>query len=41
MEMLVSKIGTGKSSKCTLKTDLKQFIYVMSPDGKITTRPMR
>lgn len=39
LEMLLSKIGTGKSSKCTLKADLKPFVYVIQ-DGVIVTRPM-
>ena len=28
LEMLVSKIGTGKSNKCVLKADLKPYVYV-------------
>jgi hypothetical protein len=39
LEMLVSKIGTGKSSKCTLKADLKPFVYIIQ-NGVIVTRPM-
>jgi hypothetical protein len=39
LEMLVSKMGTGKSEKCTLKADLKPFVYVRSDHG-ITTKPM-
>jgi hypothetical protein len=39
LEMLVSKIGTGKSNKCTLKADLKPFVYIIQ-NGVIGTRPM-
>jgi len=43
LEMLVSKMGTNKSGKCTLKTDLKPFVYVWRNNGVqmvITTKPM-
>jgi len=39
LEMLVSKMGTGKSNKCILKADLKPFVYVLSDRG-IVTKPM-
>jgi hypothetical protein len=43
LEMLVSRIGTGKSDKCVLKADLKNFVYEFkggAADGAIVTRPM-
>jgi hypothetical protein len=39
MEMLVSKMGTGKSSKCTVKADLKSYVYERQ-NGVISTKPM-
>ena len=39
LEMLVSKMGTGKSEKCTVKADLKPFVYFYDKGG-IQTRPM-
>lgn len=35
LEMLVSKIGTGKSSKCTVKADLKPFAYEYTGPGRV------
>jgi hypothetical protein len=42
MEMLISKMGTGKSSKCVLKTDLKPFIYEFENgnSGPLITKPL-
>jgi len=39
LEMLVSKMGTGKSNKCVLKADLKPFVYVRGEHG-IETKPI-
>ena len=39
LEMLVSKMGTGKSEKCTVKADLKPFVYYYDK-GVIQTKPM-
>ncbi|MGB6544469.1 MAG: hypothetical protein WBE97_02485 [Candidatus Acidiferrales bacterium] len=43
LEMLVSKIGTGKSDKCVLKADMKPFVYEYDhgSEGHTVTRPMR
>ncbi len=38
LEILVSKIGTGKSNKCVLKADLKPYIYIFE-NGTIVTKP--
>jgi len=41
LEILVSRIGTGKSDKCVLKTDLKPFIYDVDTVRHIViTKPM-
>jgi hypothetical protein len=41
LEILYSKIGTGKSNKCTVKTDPKQFIYAVDERNHIiVTRPL-
>lgn len=37
LEILVSKVGTGKNDKCTLKADLKPFTYETQRGG-ITKR---
>jgi hypothetical protein len=39
LEMLVSKMGTGKSEKCTVKADLKPYIYYWDK-GIMQTKPM-
>jgi len=39
LEMLVSRMGTGKSNKCVLKADLKPYIYEFE-NGGIVTRPL-
>ena len=39
LEMLGSKIGTGKSSKYVLKADLKPYVYIVQ-NGTIATKPM-
>ena|ERR1700722_4758348 len=39
LEMLVSKMSTGKSEKCTVKVDLKQYVYYWDK-GVMQTRPM-
>jgi len=39
LEMLVSKMGTGKNSKCTVKADLKPFVYEFQR-GVLGTVPM-
>ncbi|HEY6466800.1 MAG TPA: hypothetical protein VIY69_12455 [Candidatus Acidoferrales bacterium] len=40
LEMLLSKMGTGKSDKCSVKADLKPFVYFRAQDGTIQTRPV-
>lgn len=40
LEMLVSKMGTGKSEKCTVKADLKPFIYYWDSNHLMQTKPM-
>jgi hypothetical protein len=40
LEMLVSKMGTGKSEKCTVKADLKPFVYYWDANHLIQTRPL-
>lgn len=40
LEILVSRMGTGKSDKCTLKADLKNFVYVVR-NRQISTVPMQ
>jgi hypothetical protein len=39
LEILLSRMGTGKVDRCTIKTDLKPFIYGFD-HGEIVTRPM-
>jgi hypothetical protein len=39
LEMLVSRIGTGKSQKCVVKADLKPYIYRFE-SGRIVTKPL-
>jgi hypothetical protein len=42
LEMLVSRVGTGKSNKCVLKADLQQFFYEYENgnSGPVVTKPM-
>jgi hypothetical protein len=43
LEMLVSRMGTGKSDKCVLKADVKDYVYEYkngAVDGAIITRPV-
>jgi len=41
LEILVSRIGTGKTDKCVLKVDLKPFIYDVDNDRHVVvTKPM-
>jgi len=42
LEILVSKIGTGKADKCVLKADLKTYIYEYDPgsNGRVITKPL-
>ena len=42
LEMLVSKVGTGKANKCVMKADLQQFVYefVRGTSGPVVTKPM-
>jgi hypothetical protein len=41
LEMLVSRMGTGKAEKCTVKADLKPFVYVRGQTtGEIVTKPI-
>jgi hypothetical protein len=39
LEFLVSKIGTGKAQKCTVKADLHQFVYEFQ-NGAVVTKPL-
>jgi hypothetical protein len=41
LEMLVSRVGTGKSEKCVVKADLQQFVYEYEngSSGTIVTKP--
>jgi hypothetical protein len=42
LEMLVSRVGTGKSDKCIVKADVQQFVYEHEngTSGAIVTRPI-
>jgi hypothetical protein len=42
LEILVSRVGTGKSNKCVLKADLQQFIYEheSGTSGPVVTKPL-
>ena len=42
LEMLVSKVGTGKANKCVMKADLQQFVYEYErgTSGAVVTKPM-
>lgn len=40
LEMLLSKMGTGKSDKCSVKADLKPYVYYWEK-GVIQTRPLQ
>ena len=42
LEMLVSRVGTGKVNKCTIKTDLQQFVYEYEngTSGPVVTKPL-
>jgi hypothetical protein len=39
LEMLVSRMGTGKSDECVLKADPKPYVYAYE-NGVIVTKPM-
>ena len=41
LEMLISRVGTGKSEKCTVRVDLQQFVYEFEngTSGPVVTRP--
>jgi hypothetical protein len=39
LEMLVSRMGTGKSNKCVLKADVKPYVYEFER-GVIVTKPI-
>ena len=39
LEMLVSKVGTGKADKCSVKTDVHPFIYEFER-GAVVTKPI-
>src|SRR5262249_36638257 len=39
LEMLVSKIGSGKADKCSVKTDVHPFIYEVER-GAVVTKPI-
>jgi hypothetical protein len=42
LEMLVSKMGTGKADKCTVKADMHQFVYEYErgTSGAVITKPL-
>jgi hypothetical protein len=40
LEMLVSKMGTGKSEKCTVKADLKPYVYFWDSNHLMQTKPL-
>ena len=42
LEMLVSRVGTGKSEKCVVKADLQQFVYEYEngTSGPVVTKPI-
>jgi hypothetical protein len=42
LEMLVSRVGTGKANKCAVKADLQQFVYEFKngSSGPVVTKPM-
>jgi hypothetical protein len=42
LEMLVSRVGTGKANKCVMKADLQQFVYEYErgTSGPVVTKPM-
>jgi hypothetical protein len=42
LEMLLSKVGTGKATKCSVKTDLQQFTYEFEGGtrGPVVTKPL-
>jgi hypothetical protein len=42
LEMLVSRVGTGKANKCVMKADLQQFVYEFEngSSGPIVTKPI-
>ena len=42
LEMLVSRVGTGKSEKCVMKADVQQFVYEYEngTSGPIVTKPI-
>jgi hypothetical protein len=42
LEMLVSRVGTGKANKCVMKADLQQFVYEFErgTSGPVVTKPM-
>ena len=39
LEVLISKVGTGKNNKCTVKADLKPFTYE-TQRGEVITKPL-
>lgn len=42
LEMLVSRVGSGKSNKCSVKTDLQRFVYEFEEGtrGPVVTKPL-
>ena len=42
LEMLVSKVGTGKANKCVVKADLQHFVYEYErgTSGPVVTKPL-
>ena len=43
LEMLLSKVGSGKAYKCSVKTDLQQFVYEFEDGsrGPVVTKPLQ
>ena len=42
LEMLVSRVGSGKANKCSVKADLQQFVYEFEDGsrGPVVTKPL-
>jgi hypothetical protein len=42
LEVLLSRVGTGKANKCTVKVDVQQFVYEFENgiSGPVVTKPL-
>lgn len=42
LEMLLSRVGTGKANKCVVKVDVQQFVYEFQngTSGPVATKPL-